>query len=67
MDAHFINNEIQASNIVNEACTDSEFMMLIYSVIYSVEKGYKIEIFDDILHQKKYSIKNFIIRKQLVK
>ena len=67
MDSHFINGEIHASEIINYDCTDTDFMMMIYSVIYSVEKGYKIEIFDNILHQKNYSIKNFVIRKNLVK
>ena len=67
MDLHFVDDQIVAKDIINYECEDSIFLMMVYSVIYSVEKGYTIEITDEIIKQKNYEIKNFIIKKTLVK
>lgn len=67
MDLHFVNDQIVAKDIINYNCEDSVFLMMVYSVIYAVEKGYTVEITDEVIKQKKYEIKNFIIKKTLVK
>ena len=67
MDLHFVDDQIVAKDIINYNCEDSVFLMMVYSVIYAVEKGYTVEITDEIIKQKKYEIKNFIIKKTLVK
>lgn len=67
MDLHFINDMIKASDIINLDCDDSLFIMMVYSIIYSADKGYKIDILEDMISTKKYKIKNFIIYRKEAK
>ena len=42
--------------------SEKEFMMVIYSIILSSERGYSVEILNEYAETNKFVIKNFIIR-----
>ncbi len=54
-----------ASRIVNDNCDNKTFMKVVYAIIISVEKRYIINLKDEIIENKTYSIRNFTIRKTL--
>ncbi len=65
MDMNSKDGVFDASTIINNDCDDNTFMKVVYSVIIAVEKRYTIELKDEIIENKTYSIRNFIIRKTL--
>ena len=65
IEEHSVDGVFEASTIINDKCDDRTFMKVVYSIIISVEKRYVIELKDEIIENKTYSIRNFIIRKTL--
>ena len=60
-----INGVFDASRVINDKCDNKTFMKVVYAIIISVEKRYIIELKDEIIENKTYSIRNFTIRKTL--
>ena len=54
---------MQASKLVEYDSADDLILNVVYSVILAVDRGYKVEILDDIVNHQKYIFKDFIIRK----
>ena len=54
---------MQASKLVEYDSEDELILNVVYSVILAVDRGYKVEILDDIINHHKYIFKDFIIRK----
>lgn len=67
LEANSINGVFKASNVINEDCTDAEFLMAVYCVIYAVERNYSVEIFDSVIETKTYAIREFTITDKNVK
>ena len=67
LQANMVNGVFDASTVINENCTDQEFLMAVYCVIYAVERNYTIEIKDDVLETKTYAIRKFIITDKKVR
>jgi hypothetical protein len=59
--ANTINGIFKASNVINENCSDGEFLMAVYCVIYAVERDYDVNILSDVLETKTYVIRDFEI------
>ncbi|MGM9969393.1 MAG: Wadjet anti-phage system protein JetA family protein [Anaeroplasma sp.] len=66
LDAHLVDGIFDASKILEYDSPHSIFMMVVYSIILAVEKGYTVEIRDELIEIKRFVIKNFIIKKTLV-
>ncbi len=64
LELHSINGVFNASNVINEECSDGEFIMAVYCVIYAVERNYNVEILSDVLETKTYAIRDFEISKK---
>ncbi len=54
---------MQASSLVEYDSADDLILNVVYSVILAVDRGYKVEILDDVVNHHKYIFKDFIIRK----
>ena len=67
LQANMVNGVFRASTVINEECTDQEFLMAVYCVIYAVERSYTIDITDDVLETKTYAIREFIITDKKVR
>ncbi len=61
LEAHSVDGVFKASTVINEACSDQEFLMAVYCVIYAVERNYVIDILEDVLETKTYAIRDFTI------
>ena len=57
------NNQMRASSILDFNSTDDVVMMVVYSVILAVDKGYNVELCDNTIEHKKFSLRDFIIRR----
>ena len=56
-----------ASTIINDDCSDAEFLMAVYCVIYAVERDYDVTILNDVLETKTYVIRDFTISQKKAK
>lgn len=65
MDRYIKDGIFEAKSVINDECDNKTFMKVVYAIIISVEKRYIIELKDEIIENKTYSIRNFIIRKTL--
>lgn len=63
MDTWMDNNQMRASSILDFNSTDDVVMMVVYSVILAVDKGYNVELCDNTIEHKKFSLRDFIIRR----
>ena len=63
MDYYMRDGIMQASKLVEYDSEDDLILNVVYSVILAVDRGYTVEILDDIVKHKKYIFKDFIIRK----
>ena len=63
LDYYTINGVFEAKNIVNEECSENDFMMVVYCIIFAVDKNYTVSILEDTVETKTYSMKNFTIVK----
>ncbi|MCR4898492.1 MAG: DUF5716 family protein [Acholeplasmatales bacterium] len=59
---HMIDGVYKASDNLFDDMSEKEFMMVIYSIILSSERGYSVEILNEYAETNKFVIKNFIIR-----
>ena len=44
LEAHSVDGVFKANTVINDACSDQEFLMAVYCVIYAVERNYVIDI-----------------------
>ena len=64
MDSNIINDVMRASSIIDYECDDNTVMMMIYSVIFAVDKNFAVELCDNIIEHKKFRLRDFIIRRR---
>ena len=53
----------RARDIVNLECNENDFMMVVYCIIFAVDKNYTVQILDDTVETEIYSMKDFTITK----
>lgn len=63
LDANLVDNKFKASNVISYDMDDTEFMQVVYCVIYAADNEYKITINDNKIEHKKFIIKDFEIER----
>ena len=53
----------KASFVIDENCSDSDFLMVVYCIIYAAENDYEVEILDSIVETETFAMKDFKIYK----
>ncbi|MBE6137796.1 MAG: hypothetical protein E7176_05315 [Erysipelotrichaceae bacterium] len=65
MDTYMIDNFMRASQIIDYNCGDDLVIMLVYCVIYAVDKNHIVELCDNIIDHKKFRLRDFIIKRRV--
>lgn len=63
MNDRFFDNEYNAIDNITYDAPDSEFLNLIFALIYASEKKYQIRFTNEVINHYKYRMKNYIIRR----
>lgn len=61
---NMVDNAFYASNLIFYDSEPKLIMKVIYSVIYACDHGYTVEKLDEMIHNQKVSMPDFIIRKE---
>ena len=59
------NNSLEAKDIVGYDSPKEDVLMLVFIIIFASENGYKIEKLSDVIINKKYSMANFRVTKEV--
>jgi hypothetical protein len=65
LEAHLKDSVFKASDVLYYDCTNEEFLMTVYCIIYAAERQYVVSILDNIIDTKRFTIKDFEIKKTL--
>ena len=63
MDTYMIDNTMRASSIIDYECGDDIILMMVYCVIFAVDKNYIVELCDEIIEHQKFRLRDFIIER----
>lgn len=65
MDTYMIDNTMRASSIIDYECGDDIILMMVYCVIFAVDKNYIVELCDEIIDHQKFRLRDFIIKRRV--
>ena len=64
LDKNLVDGKFRASNVLNYDCTRSEFLMVVYCIIYSAERNFEVKLLDNMIDTKRFVVKDFEIIKK---